>query len=84
MQPVPIVTGADVERIARRDFPPDKYEVVMTCLNEYRTESRHRETVRVQLAILKLVAGRLDQIRSHLEMAKQDYRDVLACTEYPQ
>ena len=52
MQPVPIVTGADVERIARRDFPPDKYEVVMTCLNEYRTESRHRETVRVQLAIL--------------------------------
>jgi hypothetical protein len=84
MQPVPLVTAADVERIVRRDFPLDKYEFVRTSLNEYGSEGWHHEKVRVQLAILKLAAGRLDQLRSHLEMAKQDYRDVLAYAEYPQ
>lgn len=83
MQPVPMVTADDVERIVRRDFPSDKHDAVMKMLNEYGTETWHREEVRVRIAILRLVEGRFDQLRSHVEMAKQDYRDVLAYSEYP-
>ena len=45
------------------------------------TGSERRD--RVQLAILKLTAGRLDQLRYHVESAKCDYRDTLAPAEYP-
>ena len=38
---------------------------------------------RVQLAILKLAAGDINALQTHLEMAKRDYRDVLAFAEYP-
>lgn len=43
----------------------------------------HREVDRVRLAVLKLAAGSVTQLRSHIEIAKIDYRDVLAAAEYP-
>ena len=82
-QPTPTVTRADVERVVRRDFPPDDYDSVMTILAEYGAERWHRELHRVQLAVLKLAAGSLDALRPEIETAKRDYRDVLAYAEYP-
>ena len=41
------------------------------------------EEVRVRFAILRLVEGRFDQLRSLVDMAVRDYRDVLAYAEYP-
>jgi hypothetical protein len=82
-QPTPTVTGADVERVVRRDFPPDQFESVMSVLAEYGGETWHREMHRVHLAILKLAAGRLDALRGEVETAKCDYRDILAYAEYP-
>jgi hypothetical protein len=82
-QPTPTVTRADVERVVRRDFPPDQFDSVMSILAEYGGEPWHRELHRVQLAVLKLAAGSLDGLRLEIETAKCDYRDALAYAEYP-
>lgn len=39
---------------------------------------------RVQLAILKLSDGRVDAVREHREVARTDFRDVIAPAEYPE
>ena len=82
-QPTPDVTGADVERVVRRDFPAGHVAGVLALLDEYGTESWHREIDRVRLAALKLAGGRLDGLRLQVEGAKCDYRDLLAAAEYP-
>lgn len=83
MQPVPIITNADVERLVRREFPAGQVEQVLAVLREYGVEGWHRETDRVRAAILKLADGKLEELRRHLDCAKSDYRDVLAYAEYP-
>ena len=82
-QPTPTVTRVDVERVVRRDFPPDQFDSVMSILAEYGSETWHRELHRVQLAVLKLADGKVDALRPEIETAKRDYRDVLANAEYP-
>lgn len=83
MQPTPSVTGADVIRIVHRDFEGDSVPAVLAMLDGYGTESWHRELWRVRLAVLKLADGSLDGLRSALDIARVDYRDVLALAEYP-
>ena len=80
-QPIPSVTGADVERIIRRDFPPDRALEVLALLGEYVTGQG--EPHRVRLAALKLAAGSVDRLRHQIADAKIDYRDTLAPAEYP-
>jgi hypothetical protein len=82
-QPTPSVTDSDVERIARRDFPAGILAEVLAMLGEYGTETWQREAARVRLAVLKLAAGNIERLRSEIETAKCDYRDVLAMAEYP-
>ncbi len=82
-QPTPKVTGADVGRVVCRDFPADNVKQVLSILGEYGVESWHRESDRVRLAVLKLAAGNMERIRQGIEVAKRDYRDVLAAAEYP-
>jgi hypothetical protein len=82
-QPVPSVTANDVERIVRRDFPGEHFAAAMDILNEYGSAEWHRESPRVQLAVLKLAGGNLKDLRLHIETAKCDYRDVLSPAEYP-
>ena len=81
-QPVPDVTEMDVERIVERDFKYD-FTTVMALLNELRTDQRNSRNARVQLAALKLANGSMERLRSNIELAKRDYRDVLAYAEYP-
>lgn len=81
-QPHPDVTGADVERVVRRDFP-ERIAEVLAMLEEYGTEEWQREAHRVRLAVLKLAAGSMERLRYEIEGAKRDYRDVLAPAEYP-
>lgn len=38
---------------------------------------------RVQLAIIKLSGGQLEKLKNLIEVAKIDWRDVLAWAEYP-
>jgi len=83
MQPVPQVTATDVERIVRRDFPTESYNAVMAALHQYGAEKWQREKHRVRLAVLKLSKGDQEELRRQIEVAKSDYRDVLAYAEYP-
>lgn len=83
-QPIPRVTHEDVERIVSRDFPSDSTGKVFAILSEYGTEESERGVDRVRLAALKLAAGSIDRLRSTIETARGDYRDVLQAAEYPQ
>jgi hypothetical protein len=82
-QPIPQVTAEDVERVARRDFSADEHSTVMATLSEYGTEKWQREPARVRLAALNVANGSIQELRACIELAKRDYRDVLAAAEYP-
>ena len=83
-QPIPEVTDSDVTRIVKRDFPTGQFDAVMSILNEYGTEDWQRGISRVRLAVLKLADGDLQTLRREIDVAKRDYRDVLASAEYPE
>src|SRR5262249_27214176 len=68
----------------RECFPEDKAEEVLAILDQYGTESYERERERVQIAILKLANGNLEELLRLIQVAKRDYRDVLAWAEYPE
>jgi len=52
-------------------------------LQRYGNEQHERETARVRVAILKVAGASREQIREWVDVAKRDYRDVLAAAEYP-
>ena len=83
-QPIPAVTENDVIRIVHRDFPLEQFDAVMSILNDYGTEDWQRGVNRVRLAVLKLADGDLQLLRREIDVAKSDYRDVLAYAEYPE
>jgi hypothetical protein len=82
-QPHPDVTAADVDRVVRRDYPADLVDDVHQMLNEYGQEDWHPEIDRVRMAILKLAAGNLEELRTQVGIAQRDFRDVLSEAEYP-
>jgi uncharacterized protein (UPF0335 family) len=69
--------------LRRRDFPADRASEVLALLDGYGTEDWHSEPDRVHLAVLKFAAGSIERLRSEIENAKCDYRDVLGEAEYP-
>ena len=84
-QPIPKVTSNDVERIVRRDYSETQFDSVMAVLKGYEeSASGRRERPRVQLAALKLANGHLEALRTHINTAVQDFRDVLGPAEYPE
>ena len=83
-QPIPEITENDVLRIVRRDFTTEQFDAAMCILNEYGTEGWQRGVHRVRLAVLKLARGDLQALRCEIDVAKIDYRDVLAYAEYPE
>lgn len=72
-----------VERKAGDEFPGEDTPRVMTILDQYGVRPHERERERVQLAILKLSGGKLEELQKQVEVAKKDYRDVLLYAEYP-
>jgi hypothetical protein len=82
-QPHPKVNRADVERVVRRDFPPEQFDSVLALLDEYGVKDFQSEKDRVQLAVLKLAGGSIEKLLQTIEVAMIDYRDVLAPAEYP-
>ena|ERR1700719_2755561 len=84
-EPVPNVTSNDVERIVRRDYSETQFDSVMAVLKVYgESASGRRERPRVQLAALKLADGHLGALRTHINTAVQDFRDVVGPAEYPE
>jgi hypothetical protein len=78
-------TRALVLEKLRQAFPDEQVAAeAVIRLDSYQSESSEQGAHRVQLAILKLSGGDLDQLRQYVEAAKQDFRDVLAGAEYPE
>jgi hypothetical protein len=82
-QPVPNVSDADVARVVMREYPATEVPAVIAALEAYGKSSWHRDVARVRLAILKLTGGNRKKLDEAIVMADRDYRDVLACAEYP-
>ena len=82
-QPHPNVTRSDVERVAKRDFPPDG-TVALSILKESNELVLRAGEHRVHLAILKLANRDLDRVRYWVDGANRDPREVLARAEYPE
>lgn len=59
-------------------------DALLELLDLYGSREGDRERERVQLAILKLCEGDPVKLRSNVEAAMIDYRDVLAWAEYPE
>ena len=83
-QPIPEVNENDVIRIVKRDFLTNQFDTVMSILDEYGKEEWQHGVNRVRLAVLKLAGGDIQVLRREIDVAKRDYRDVLAYAEYPE
>ena len=68
----------------RQYWPDEDPLVILDLLNQYGTEESERGRTRVHLAILKLSEGELSKLPKLIDMAKRDYRDVIAYAEYPE
>ena len=63
-------------------FPGEDQGEILSVLDRYGFESHERERERVQIAILKLSEGDLTRLHKEVDVAKRDYKDVLAWAEY--
>jgi len=68
----------DVLAAAKAAFGGQQIEPVIAALDLYGIERHEPERERVQLAIIELSAGSREKLRYFVEIAKTDYRDVLA------
>ncbi len=75
----PTVTKEDIDRIINRDYAQKEKESVWNILERY----GYGESFRVYAAALKEGKGSLEKLERMIELANQDYRDLLAAAEYP-
>lgn len=59
------------------DFPESEWALIEWALDCYGLESYEREIERVQEAIVWLTKGNVEKLLHYVEVAKQDYRDIL-------
>lgn len=79
MQPTPKITEQDIERVVRRDFPPDEVDGVLNLIDRADIREKNRSV----MACLKLSKGKLARFKDELGVAQSDWRDVLSPAEYP-
>src|SRR5215472_8851466 len=69
---------------AKSEFPAEDVDKILAILDGYGTEPYEREQARVQVAMLMLSKGSIEELQRLVTAAKRDYRDVLAWAEYPE
>jgi len=69
-----------VRRAIMEQFAPAEQDRVFSLLEPFVIEGGQR----IPLCILKLAAGRTDEVISLVEHARRDYRDVIFWAEYPE
>lgn len=62
-------------------FPAAEIPIVHALLDRYGADSSPRGRAQVQLAILQLCGGEVDEVRRLVDEARRDWRDVLAWSE---
>jgi hypothetical protein len=78
----PHITDADIERLIKRDFSPLAFSEVAQVLKKYTSETKLGEN-RVYAAALKLAKGDIALLTKYVDKANNDYRDIIALSEYP-
>src|SRR4051812_40599457 len=68
---------AALDEAIARAFPHEDVATARDILDRYGTAPHEREHERVQLAIVALCHGDLDELAALVERGKRDYRDVL-------
>jgi len=81
-QKIPNVSDSDIERIIKRDFPQFEFSVIESILKMYVSTSKKGRN-RIYAAILKLSDGNVELMKKHAEKAIDDFRDIIALSEYP-
>jgi len=76
---VPTVSESDVDRVIRRDLPPEAQEEIWTIIRAVEVS----EKPRVILACLKNAAGDIQKLKGNLAEASGYYRELLGEAEYP-
>jgi hypothetical protein len=71
-------TRDDVLAAAATTFQASELATILAELDLYGIESHEPERERVQLAIIELSGGSTDQLVQYVQIAKTDYRDILA------
>jgi hypothetical protein len=74
------MTTADENTLAAilQHFPNHDPSPLLAIVNRYGTETYENEIARVRLAIIQLSAGDEEKLAYFVDIAKTDYRDVLA------
>ena len=78
-QYVPDVSDADIERIVRRDYPPELHSVIHQMIGGIEV----REKPRVIMACLKNANGDLAKLQGDLANASGWWREIISQAEYP-
>ncbi|MGB5178134.1 MAG: hypothetical protein WBP44_05320 [Gammaproteobacteria bacterium] len=81
-QPTPTYEKSDLKRVVAREFGTEAMDEVTSILESYGAESWQREPLRVSMACLKLANGDIARLKSFVQSACKDYRDIIAWAEY--
>ena len=74
-QPVPRLTEDDLSRVVERDFPDPAAAATLLA------DPTSSVSLRAKVAAAKLSGGSVDKLRSQLQQAEVDFRDVIAAAE---
>src|SRR5258708_21660824 len=78
-----MVISSKVTAVIDRFFPEAERRVVAGVLASYGDAEHEREAERIRLLILKISRREVDRVRSLVEAAKRDYRDVIMWASHP-
>jgi hypothetical protein len=78
-QYVPTVSERDIERVVRRDYPPDLHAAIHEMIRGVEV----REKARVIMACLKNANGNFQKLKGELTNADGWWREIISEAEYP-
>jgi len=88
--PSPVALTEAVSRKVRAIFPEEQQEEAIRLLEKecgrklpFHENAEPQDLDRVRLAVVKLSGGNIDELRSQIEVAKRDWRDVMVPAERP-
>jgi hypothetical protein len=81
-QKIPDISDSDIERLIKRDFPRLEFSEIESILKMYGSTSKKGRN-RIYAGILKLSDGNIELIKKYVEKAIDDFRDIIALSEYP-
>lgn len=76
---IPQVSEMDVNRIVKRDYPLDQYEMILEMIEK----AGQKESARNVLACLKNANGDIEKLKSQLSDAGGYWREIISEAEYP-